>query len=318
MSNQKRIFITGASGCIGHYICENLIQNTDYDLYLLVRNPQKLKFNYEFRPGVTILEGDMRQIDIFGDLLKTMDQVVLTATAWGDPQETFDTNVLKTMRLIELLDPQVCQQIIYFSTASVLGRDNQILKQAGQLGTDYIRTKYDCLLRLQKLPIYNKVTTLFPTLVVGGDETKPLSHLTSGIKETIKYIDLVRFFKVDGGFHFVHGKDIAEIVRYLLINPPQEGDNRELVLGSKSMTINDAITEMCQYLNKRIYFRIPLSFWLAEFFIKIFNIQLAPWDRFCMEYRYFTYQKYINPSTFGLEYYCSSISDVLRLSGVKK
>ncbi|HEY9703288.1 MAG TPA: NAD-dependent epimerase/dehydratase family protein, partial [Allocoleopsis sp.] len=58
MQNQKRIFITGASGCIGHYICENLIQNTDYDLYLLVRNPQKLKFNYEFRPGVTILEGD--------------------------------------------------------------------------------------------------------------------------------------------------------------------------------------------------------------------------------------------------------------------
>ncbi|MDE5120331.1 MAG: SDR family oxidoreductase, partial [Trichodesmium sp. St19_bin1] len=41
--SHKRIFITGASGCIGHYIVEFLIQNTHHELYLLVRNPDKLK-----------------------------------------------------------------------------------------------------------------------------------------------------------------------------------------------------------------------------------------------------------------------------------
>ena len=59
--SHKRIFITGASGCIGHYIVEFLIQNTHHELYLLVRNPDKLKVeercastsnrNYEGRQG---------------------------------------------------------------------------------------------------------------------------------------------------------------------------------------------------------------------------------------------------------------------------
>ncbi|MEO1184834.1 MAG: NAD(P)-dependent oxidoreductase, partial [Cyanobacteria bacterium J06636_27] len=33
--SQKRILVTGASGCIGHYISELLIQETQHELYLL-------------------------------------------------------------------------------------------------------------------------------------------------------------------------------------------------------------------------------------------------------------------------------------------
>jgi nucleoside-diphosphate-sugar epimerase len=40
----KKVFITGASGCIGHYLIEHLIQETDWELYLLIRNPEQLKF----------------------------------------------------------------------------------------------------------------------------------------------------------------------------------------------------------------------------------------------------------------------------------
>ncbi|MFM7577798.1 MAG: NAD(P)-dependent oxidoreductase, partial [Microcystaceae cyanobacterium] len=35
----KRLFITGISGCIGHYLADLLIEQTDYELFLLVRNP---------------------------------------------------------------------------------------------------------------------------------------------------------------------------------------------------------------------------------------------------------------------------------------
>ena len=38
-----RIFITGASGCIGHYLVETLIENTDHELFLMMRNPAKLR-----------------------------------------------------------------------------------------------------------------------------------------------------------------------------------------------------------------------------------------------------------------------------------
>lgn len=307
--------MTGASGCIGHYIAEALIQNTEHELFFLVRNPSKLKFDYEARPGITILQADLRQIDRFGDLLKTMNVAILIAAAWGGQQETFDINVVKTIRLMELLDSKVCQQVIYFSTASVLDRNNQPLKEAGQLGTDYIRSKYDCLGRLSKLEIAPKITTLFPTLVLGGDDNKPYSHISPGIAEVVKWFDIIRFLKADGSFHFIHARDIAQVVQYLVEHPSHEL-SQQLVLGNKCTTIDQAVEEVSSYLGKSIYFRIPLTLWLANFIILVFRIQMAAWDRFSMNYRHSTYQNPVNPETFGLRTYCPTFTDILKISGI--
>ncbi len=323
----KRIFFTGASGCIGHYIAETLIEDTDCELFLLVRDRQKLQFDCDARPGIKVLEADLRQIDQFADLLKTIDVAILTANAWGGPQEVFDVNVVKTIRLLNLLDPQVCEQVIYFSTASILDRNNQLLKQASELGTDYIRSKYDCLTQLPRLEIAPKLTVLFPTLVFGGGPNKPLSHLSSGLPLMVKWLGLARWFKADASFHFLHAKDIAQIVRHLIYHPPAPNpvaaalDDifiKQLVLGNPAMTLNQLMRECCRYLSKRIYFQVTIAPWLANFFIKLFRIQMAPWDRFCMQYRHFTYHDPISPATYGLTPHCATIEDVLRASGVRQ
>lgn len=320
----KRILITGASGCIGHYITEALLQETEYELYLLVRNPEKLGFVIKDHPGTRVLQANLREIECLGDLLKTINVAILVATAWGGRAETFEINVTKTIRLMELLDPNVCEQIIYFSTASILNRDHQLLQQAGKLGTDYIRSKYDCLKQLSKLAIAPKVTTLFPTLVVGGDEDKPYSHLSSGIADVVKWVNLIRCFKADGSFHFIHARDIAQIVLYL-VNHPQAEDlsvetsaasAKRLVLGNEPVSVNQVIEEICTYLGKKIYFRLPLYIWLANLFIVLFRIEMSAWDRFSLNYRHFTYQNTINPRTFGLDSNCTTITDVLKISGI--
>lgn len=315
--SQKRILITGASGCIGHYISELLIEETEHELYLLVRNPDKLRIDILVRPDVHVLQGDMQKIGDLAELLKTIDVAVLTATAWGGTG-TFDINVIKTIELLNLLDVEKCEQVIYFSTASVLDSKNQPLKEAGELGTDYIRSKFDCLRRFSKLAIEPKITKIFPTLVVGGDENKPLSQITSGIPEVTKYINLIRFLKADGSFHFIHAKDIATVVRHLIDNPPKEEEPRKYVLGQQKITANEAIEQICAYLDKKIHFRIPLSPSLADVIIKNFNIQMAAWDRFCMQYRHFSYEEIVNPGTFSLPNHCDSIGDVLKTSGVEK
>lgn len=312
----KRIFVTGASGCIGHYITDALIQQTSHELFLLVRNPDKLKIDLEARSGIHLLQGDMYQIERFSDLLKTMDAAVLAAAAWGGVQETYDINVTKTIRLMNLLDPDVCHQVIYFSTASILDRHNQPLSEAGQLGTDYIRSKFTCHQRLKKLAIAPHVTTVFPTLVFGGDVDKPASHLNQGLPDVLRWMGLIRFFKLEGSFHYIHSRDIAQVVAHLLDHPPEEDASRELVLGNPAMTANQAIEAMCKYLNKPIYLRIPLTLPLANFFIRVFRIQMAAWDRFCMSYRHFTHQNPVNPATYGAVPYCSSLGDVLKVSGV--
>lgn len=313
-----RILITGASGCIGQYIAETLIKETEHELFLLVRDPRKLKIDCNYRSGINIVQGDMKYISRLAKMIKTIDCAILTAAAWGGQQEALDVNVFKTLQLLNYLDPKVCQQVIYFSTASILDRHNHLLKEARELGTEYIRSKYEGLTRISKLPIADRITTLFPTLVIGGDERHPYSHVSSGLPGLKKWINYIRFFKADGSFHFIHAKDIAQIVFYLLKNPPNREQKNWFVLGNQPTTVNQAVEEACEYLRKPIFFRLNLSPWLADIFISLFHIQMAAWDRFCLEYRHFTYTNTINPATFGLPVYCSTIKDVLKTSGISE
>ena len=306
-----RIFLTGSSGCIGHYIAEALINETDHELFILVRNPSKLQVDYS-RSGVTILQGDLRNIEQLSSLLQTINVAILAATAWGGA-ETFNINVNKTIALIKLLDPENCRQIIYFSTASILDRNNQLLNEAQQFGIDYIRTKYECFVKLSKLAIAPKITTLYPTLVFGGDRQKPYSHISAGLPEVVKWINLIRWFKADGSFHFIHARDIAQVVQYLIEHPAAE---KKLVLGNSRLTVDQAIKEICTYFNKRIYIRLPLSSGLANFFIAVFRIQMDAWSRFSFNYKHFTYKNVVNPATFGLTPYCATVTDLMKTRGL--
>ena len=318
--------MTGASGCIGHYIAENLIQNTDHELFLLVRNPNKLKFDYQCRPGIHIIQGDLRNIEEHSDLLnKDIKVAILVATAWGGAAEAYEINVVKTLALLGMLNPDFCEQVLYFSTASILDRHNELLPEAERFGIDYIRTKYQCFVQLSSLPIADRITTLFPTLVFGGDENKPISHLSSGIAEVTKWISLIRWLKADGSFHFIHAYDIAQIVGYLVERPPLPSRDAQIgkvgnqfVLGSPATTVDEAIKEVAAYLNKKVYFRIPLSIWLANILIKVFRIQMDSWSRFSLNYRHFVYQDCVNPATFGLTNYCSTLTDILRVSNIEQ
>jgi len=308
-----RIFITGGSGCIGHYVAEDLIKNTDHELFFLVRNPAKIQFDSEARSGIHILTGDLEAIHQFRDLLKTIDVAILAATIWGGKAETFRINVDRTLELLDLLDINTCQQVIYFSTASILDYHHQPLTPAGEVGTEYIRSKYQCYFEIKQHPLASKLTIVFPTLVLGGDQNKPSSHISAGLPEVAKWVNLARWLKADGSFHFIHARDIATTIDYLIHHPSPDQISREFVLGSPKITANQLIGNLCNYFQKRIYFRIPLSITLANFLIILFRIEMAQWDRFCLQYRHFSHENPVNPETFGLTPYCATLTDVFNL-----
>ena len=311
-----RIFITGGSGCIGHYIAENLIHNTNHELFFLVRNPAKIKFDHQARSGITLIKGDLENIDQFSELLKTVNVAILAATIWGGREETLRINVDKTLQILDLLNVETCQKIIYFSTASILDYHHQPLPQAGTIGTDYIRSKYQCYFQLKQHSLASQITIVFPTLVLGGDENKPYSHISAGLPEVRKWVNIARWIKADGSFHFIHAKDIATMINYLIHQPSTNKETQELILGSAVVTANQLIESVCEYLKKPIYFRIRLSLTLANFLIVIFRIQMAQWDRFCLQYRHFSHQNTITPQTFGLETYCPRLYDVFKQHGL--
>jgi nucleoside-diphosphate-sugar epimerase len=309
---RKRILVTGASGCIGHYISEALIQDTDHELFLMVRQPSKLKLDLQARPGIHVVEGNMHAIADHKALLATLDSVVLTATVWGG-EDTYEINVDKTHELIDYLDPQVCQQILYFSTASILDHQLHVLPEAGEIGTDYIRSKFQCLQKLSQSRWSDRLVALFPTLVFGGDEQKPYSHLSAGLSQILPWLWLARFLKAEGSFHFIHGRDIALVVCHLIAHP-ELAAGEKLVLGNAKMTLNECVRDLCQFAHKPIYFQIDLTPGLANLIIKLFRIQMAEWDYFCLNYRHFNSDHPINPAHFGIPPYCPTLPELLAIT----
>jgi nucleoside-diphosphate-sugar epimerase len=273
---------------------------------LIIRDPEKFRVPIDSRANVHIVQTDLRDVDGLRDLLSTIHCALLVATGWGD----VELDVIKTLELLQALDPQVCQQVIYFSTASLLGRDETVLPEAISLGTNYIRAKAQCYEKLMAMDLGFPVLTVFPTLVVGGDRNKPYSHLSSGLPDVLKWTGLLRFLKLEGSCHFIHAQDIAAVVLQL-IRHPESAPSQKLVLGNAAITANEAIAALCRAANQRIYFQLDLTPRLADWIIRLFNIQMGDWDYFCLNYRHFQYANPISPKTFGLTGAYPALKDIL-------
>ena len=299
----KNIFITGVSGCVGHYVIDVLASNPEYRLYLLVRDPRKLKFDPATFSNVSVIQDDLKNIEKHAELLKQMDGVVHAAAEWCGHESNLDYS----LALFNLLDPDKCRKVIYLSTASILGPDGKPLKEAETTGTHYIRSKYQFHKKLPDLKIYPRVTTLFLTWVLGGDAKHPYSHASAGIKEIKKWLWLIRFFTVDASFHFIHARDVAAITKHLLENEVKE---KEYVLGNAPVTAGEFIRETCRFYGQKVYFQIPISLPLVQALAFLTGRKLHPWDLYCFKRRHFTYRA-VNAETFGIPSDLQKIQKVL-------
>jgi nucleoside-diphosphate-sugar epimerase len=271
----QNVLITGASGCVGHYVVEELAQHPEFHLFLLVRNPAKLRFDPTRFPNLTILQADLGEFENYQYLLPEIDYVVSLAAAWGDPKYTERVNTDYPLYLYEQLNPERCKRILHFFTASILDSHNHLLPEAETIGTDYIRSKYLCYQRLPQSKLYERIVSIFPTLIFGGGKDKPYSHVSSGVPEIIKWFSAIQWLRCDASFHFIHAQDIATIVAYLLSAPKVEP---LLVLGNPNITVNECIERASTFLGKKPPWTYQLTLAHARHLVKWLPISMAPWD----------------------------------------
>jgi len=307
----QQIFITGGSGCIGHYLVESLLDQTDWHLYLLLRNPQKLKVTYS-SDRLTILQGSLHNIQEYRSIVEQMDYLVSTAACWGG-EDTYLINVEKTHALFSYLNPDICQRAIYFSTASILDEQKNLLPEAGAIGTDYIRSKYLGLKEVESLPISSKLISVFPTIVFGGNgNDKPYSFISAGLHDVLKYMPYIRWLKTEGSFHFIHAFDIAQIVTQLLLQGYHDSGNTppRLVMGMPQISVNQAIAEICEFTGHHIWWQVEITPALINLVRWLFRLQMAEWDEFCLKQRHFVYD-HIAPDSLGLTAKYPHLADIL-------
>ena len=321
-----RILVTGASGCVGQYVSRWLLEHSDAELLLWLRDPTKLTAVDPNHPRIKLLVGDLRDADPFASELATVQRVIHTATAWGDPERAEQVNVLAVKRLLQLLNPAVLEQFIYFSTASILDRHLRPLPEALAYGTEYIQTKARCLRDLEEHPFATRIIAVFPTLVFGGrvDGTSPFptSYLTAGLAEASKWLWLARWLRADASFHYIHAEDIARICGQFATRPhepnhePGQGAVRRVVMGQPAISVDETVATLCRWRGVARVPGIPLWPWLIETLIRVLPIEVNAWDRFSIRQRHFIHEPASTPERFGLSSHAADLDKVLRDSGM--
>ncbi len=326
-SDRPRILITGASGCVGQYTAETLLRNSDADLLLLLRDPAKLTAIPADHPRVTLLVGDLRELEPHAAAIASAHRVIHTATAWGDPERAEQVNVVAVKKLLALLDPQRLKQVIYFSTASILDRQLGLLAEAKAYGTEYIQTKARCLEDLERHPLAERIVAVFPTLVFGGKvgsgDPHPTSYLTAGVGEGIRWLWLAKWLRAEASFHFIHAADIATVCAHLATTPhqanpePGQGAVRRLVLGQAPITVNQAVAKLVRWRRGWLPpLGVDLQGWLIDALVRLLRIQMNEWDRFSIRQRHFVHEPVSPPERFGLTSYAPTLEAVLETAGV--
>ena len=324
-----RILITGAAGCVGQYTAEQLYRHSNAHLLLLLRDPAKLRAVPAHDPRITLLVGDLRDLTPHAAALASVTRVIHTATAWGDPERAQQVNVVAVKRLLALLDPSRLEQVIYFSTASILNRSLELLPEAMAYGTEYIQTKAQCLQDLEAHPLAGRIVAVFPTLVFGGrvlpGDPHPTSYLTAGVQEAIPWLWLAKWLRTDASFHFIHAADIATVCAHLATTPhgpnpePGQGAVRRLVLGQAPITVNRAVATLVRWRRGWVPpVGLELSGWLIEGLIKLLRIEVNPWDRFSIRQRHFVHEPVSPPERFGLTSFAPTLESVLEAAGVPR
>lgn len=323
----QRILITGAAGCVGQTIAEQLYRHSDAHLLLWLRDPAKLATVPRDDPRITLLVGDLRDQEPHAAAIASANRIIHTATAWGDPKRAHAVNVVAVKELLGRVDPQRLEQMIYFSTASLLDRQLKQLPEALVHGTEYIQTKAQCLGQLERHGLADRIVAVFPTVVFGGSiqsgDPHPTSYATAGLKEAVRWLWLAKWLRTDASFHFIHAEDIARVCVHLATTPhgvnpePGQGVIRRLVLAQEAVTVNQTVASLGRW--RRSWpapFGFDLTPWLVEALIKLLRIEMTPWDRFSLRYRHFVHDTISPPERFGLVSHAPSLEALFETAGL--
>ena len=286
----------------------------------MVRDKNKLPLAIQKNKRIKLLICDIRECNRFSKEISQINFLIHTATAWGDPKRAYEVNIKAFEELLGMLEKNKLEKIIYFSTASILDKKCNLMRESLTYGTEYIQTKYKCFERLKESSFAEKTFAVFPTLVFGGTLNKrskyPVSYLTSGLKEINNWLWLARFLKLNSKFHFIHAKDIAQICGFLIKNHKKDNYKgfKKFVLGQNFISIDDAINILLKRNGMNRYFSIPLTKKIIKILLRVLPIQTTPWDSFSIKKYDFNHVPITNPEKLNLKSYARSLQDVLRLA----
>ncbi len=241
-----RIFLTGATGFVGHHVAEVLAAR-GADLRMLVRKTSKLD-NLEGIAGDTFV-GDLAQPQSFAPALKGCDAVVHVAADYRlwirDPDAMYRANVDGTRDLLRLAREAKVPRVVYTSSVATMAfrTDGIVVNEDTPVSIEdmvghYKRSKF--MAEQQAIAAAQdgqQVIILNPTTPIGPNDAKP----TPTGRIFVDFLNGNFPAYVDTGLNLV---DVTEVARAHVAALTTGTPGRRYILGGENLTLKQILDKM--------------------------------------------------------------------------
>ncbi len=243
-----KVLVTGGAGFIGHHVICSLLNHTDFEIISLDRldysgNLNRLShalepYDRHTKARVKVVHHDLKA-PINPHVASHIGEVgVILHLAAGShvdrsieyPLEFAMDNVIGTVNILDFARTQSLHRFIYFSTDEVFGpapegiayleRDRYNSTNpysASKAGAEEFAVAYQ---NTYGLPIY-----ITHTMNVFGERQSPEKFIPMVIRKVLAVEKVTIHSNQDktkaGSRHYIHAKDVAEALLFLLINQPK-------------------------------------------------------------------------------------------------
>ena len=116
-----RVFVTGGTGFIGHYVVRALLEK-GHEVVIATRHPNKVP-SLRSQASVSFVEASLTDFDKLAKGLEGCDACIHIALGWGDtPTAMLMNDTRATVNLLEMSARAGCKKFIYTSSTAAMGR----------------------------------------------------------------------------------------------------------------------------------------------------------------------------------------------------
>jgi dihydroflavonol-4-reductase len=241
-----KIFLTGATGFVGHHVAKALAAE-GADLRLLVRKSSSLA-NLEGIAGETVV-GDLLEPETLKSALAGCDAVMHVAADYRlwipDPASMYRANVDGTRELLRLAREAAVPRFVYTSSVATMHfrTDGIVINEDTPVSLDdmvghYKRSKFMAEQEaLQAAAQGQQVIVLNPTTPIGPGDRKP----TPTGRIFVDFLNGKFPAYVDTGLNLV---DVSEVARAHVLALTKGTPGRRYILGGENLTLKQILDKM--------------------------------------------------------------------------
>jgi len=215
-----KIFLTGGTGFIGHFVAKEFLEH-GHSLIILARNPDKIP-SLAKHINVEMIHADLLDSEAIKKGLEGCDACVHIALGWGEtPLSMLANDTTATVQLLEFAANAGCKKFIYTSSTAALGKmrrnaNESMVCQPVDLygatkaaGEAYVLGTNSKMKRNIIRPGYTFGQLAFPDGVTQPD--RRFFNITQAVKES-RAIHLTKH----DGTQFIHASQLAKLYSAVL------------------------------------------------------------------------------------------------------